>query len=38
MVDKREIKDFPKLPSVNSFIHRMLYEMVPLKNNMEVKR
>jgi len=23
--DKREIKDFPKLPSVTSFISRMLY-------------
>jgi hypothetical protein len=26
-VDKREIKDFPKLPSATSFIRKTLYEM-----------
>jgi len=25
--DKREIKDFPKLPSATSFIRRTLYEI-----------
>jgi len=25
--DKREIKDFPKLPSATSFIRKTLYEM-----------
>ena len=27
--DKREIKDFPKLPSVASFICKTLYKTVP---------
>jgi len=26
--DKREIKDFPKLPSATSFIHQTLYAIV----------
>jgi len=26
--DKREIKDFPKLPSATSFIRRTLYERI----------
>jgi len=26
--DKREIKDFPKLPSATSFIHNTLYSIV----------
>jgi len=25
--DKREIKDFPKLPSATSFIHKPLYKI-----------
>ena len=28
--DKREIKDFPKLPSATSFIHETLYEIRPI--------
>jgi hypothetical protein len=35
--DKREIKDFPKLPSATSFIRKTLYDM-PSNNNLGVKR
>ena len=28
--DKREIKDFPKLPSATSFIRKTLYEIIPI--------
>jgi len=28
--DKREIKDFPKLPSATSFIHKTLYDITHL--------
>jgi len=30
--DKREIKDFPKLPSATSFIHKTLYAIGRLKD------
>jgi len=36
--DKREIKDFPKLPSATSFIRQTLYEIVGEDNiNKDVK-
>jgi len=33
---KREIKDFPKLPSATSFIRKTLYAMLYPKNEKEV--
>ena len=36
-VDKREIKDFPKLLSATSFIHKTLYEMAISKHRRSKK-
>ena len=33
--DKREIKDFPKLPSATSFIRETLYAIFP-QNSLEI--
>jgi len=35
--DKREIKDFPKLPSATSFIRKTLYD-IPSAKNKRIKR
>ena len=36
--DKREINDFPKLPSATSFIRKTLYEMAAIELNRGEKR
>ena len=36
--DKREIKDFPKLPSETSFIRKTLYEIVAIFFNVNPRR
>jgi len=33
--DKKEIKDFPKLPSATFFICKPLYEIVSKRNNID---